>query len=265
MSETSHRLVVRRILVALSTSSPGLPALEAAVDLASRMQAELLGLFVEDTELLRLANSPYAREISYPSAQGVPLTPALMETMLRNQAEWARKELADAAGRAKVTWTFRSVRGSVRAVISAACQEADLLAMGRAAGPLGRQLRIVCARAGRASSSIPVILLPEQGSPYPSQWLTYYDGSAAAERGLLAAAQLAASGPNQVTIFIPSSDQERFESLQKEAAALLHNGKISARYRRIDPNDENSLVLAIEAAGGGILVLGEMPGDDEPE
>lgn len=258
-------MVVRRILVALSASSPGLPALEAAVELASRMQAELLGLFVEDTELLRLASSPYAREISYPSAQGVPLTPALMETMLRTQAEWARKALADAADRAKVSWTFRSVRGSVRSVISAACQEADLLAVGRSAGPLGRQLRIVCTGAGRAPNSIPVILLPEQGTPHPSQWLTYYDGSPAAKRGLLAAAQLASSGANEITIFIPTADRGQFEALQKEAGALLQNEKTKVQYRRIDPVDENSLVLAINAAGGGILVLGEMPGDDEPE
>jgi nucleotide-binding universal stress UspA family protein len=265
VSEPLRNLVFRRILVALSASSPSLPALEAAVDLASRMQAELLGLFVEDTDLLRLAESPYACEFLYPSAREVPLSPASMESMLRNQAEWARKALAQAAERAKVRWSFRSVRGRVKAVITAASSEADLLAMGRAGWSLGRQLRIGPARAGHAAGAIPVILLPEQGGPPSPQWLVYYDSSPEAKRGLLAAAQLATAGPNAITVIIAAAKMELFVKLRKEAGTLLHGREIKVRYRRIDPEQEGSLVQAINEEGGGILVLGGMPADDETE
>ncbi|MBK7177644.1 MAG: universal stress protein [Chloroflexi bacterium] len=57
---------IQRILVALDASPHSLAALEAAIDLAERLDAELQGLFVEDINLLRLAQLPFARELRYP-------------------------------------------------------------------------------------------------------------------------------------------------------------------------------------------------------
>ena len=68
MKEEARELVIRRILVALDASRHSLAALEAAAELAARLKAELVGLFVEDIDLLRLAGLPFAREIRYPSA-----------------------------------------------------------------------------------------------------------------------------------------------------------------------------------------------------
>jgi K+-sensing histidine kinase KdpD len=60
VSQTNPVLTIRRILVALDASPDSLAALKTAADLARRMEAELMGLFVEDIELLRMADSPYA-------------------------------------------------------------------------------------------------------------------------------------------------------------------------------------------------------------
>jgi hypothetical protein len=59
---------IHRILVALDASVRSLAALEAAAELAAEWHAELLGLFVEDVELLRLAATPAAIHCVYPSA-----------------------------------------------------------------------------------------------------------------------------------------------------------------------------------------------------
>src|SRR2546425_755825 len=131
MSETDTTFRVRRILVALDSSAHSLAALEASVDMAARMEAELTGLFVEDIELLRMADAPFARELLYPSATEAPLNRATMERKLRAQSEQARKALAAAADRAQVQWTFRTVRGQVISEVLAAAGEADLLAIGK--------------------------------------------------------------------------------------------------------------------------------------
>ena len=55
----------RRIVVALDASSHSHAALAAAVALAGRLQAELQGIFVEDVNLLRLAELPFAREVRF--------------------------------------------------------------------------------------------------------------------------------------------------------------------------------------------------------
>ena len=81
---------IRRILVALDSSRASLAALDAAVDLAGRIDAELLGIFVEDVELLRMADAPYAREILYPSAMEAPLSRGTMERNFKAQSAQAR-------------------------------------------------------------------------------------------------------------------------------------------------------------------------------
>ena len=68
MSEPATEFVVRRILVALDASTQSLAALRTAVTLAAELGAELEGLFVEDTNLMRMAMLPVARRVLFPSA-----------------------------------------------------------------------------------------------------------------------------------------------------------------------------------------------------
>ena len=56
-------MTLRRIVVGLDAGPRDRAALEAAAQLAARMQAELVGLFVEDIDLLHLAGLPFAREV----------------------------------------------------------------------------------------------------------------------------------------------------------------------------------------------------------
>ncbi|MGD9028912.1 MAG: universal stress protein, partial [Anaerolineae bacterium] len=63
MREQDEELTIRRILIALDASSHSIAALRAAARLASSLEAELHGLFVEDINLLRAAGLPMAREL----------------------------------------------------------------------------------------------------------------------------------------------------------------------------------------------------------
>src|SRR5690554_5627839 len=56
--------VARRILVLLDGSRLSLAAMEAAADIARAQQAEVLGIFVEEANLLRSAGYGFAREVS---------------------------------------------------------------------------------------------------------------------------------------------------------------------------------------------------------
>ena len=59
MNEGQGEVTIQRILVAVDASPPSFAALEAAVELAATLGAELIVLFVEDIALLRLAESPF--------------------------------------------------------------------------------------------------------------------------------------------------------------------------------------------------------------
>lgn len=136
---------LRRIVIGLA---PGTPQreLEAASDFAGRLDAELLGLFVEDAQLLRFAALPFAHEISLPTAQRRGIDPATLERELRSHAEEARRSLASAAGRASTRWAFQVARGDpgeeIVAAAAAALQDATarlrLLMLGDGGSPMRR-------------------------------------------------------------------------------------------------------------------------------
>jgi len=256
MTEPGVTFAIRRILVALDSSPHSLAALEAAVDLAASVEAELAGLFVEDIELLRMADSPFARELLYPSATAAPVNRATMERKLRAQSEQARAALAAAAQRAQVPWSFRTVRGQVTPEVLAAAGEADLLAMGKLGWSLGAKVRIGSTALELALSTIPVLLLPEHRAFAKLPLLVYFDGSAAARRAILLSGQLVESSKRGMTVLVAAGGQESALKLQQEVEALLKGQGIQVRYRRIDSEDESGLIRALRGEEAGILVLG---------
>jgi len=256
MRNAESRNAIRRILVALDASPHSRMAVEIAAELASRIEAELTGLFVEDIELLRLAETPGAREILYPSALESSLTRTSMEAKLKAQSEMARKSLQTAAQRVRVQWSFRTVRGRVTEEILSAAEEADLLAIGKVGWSFTRGPRIGATAMELTAATIPLLLLPERGVPGKMKLLVYYDGTPAAKRSLLAAAQFAASGTSGITILIDTADPELARRRQEEASAVLQGTGVSAAYRAFDSRDESSLLRTVSAEQPGIFVLG---------
>jgi nucleotide-binding universal stress UspA family protein len=106
MNDWEDELIIRRILVALDASQPSLAALEAAVELATRLKAELLGLFVEDVNLLRLVGLPFAREINLSSAAVRPINGPTLERELKTWAARGLQILAAAASQARMDWHY---------------------------------------------------------------------------------------------------------------------------------------------------------------
>ena len=109
-------VTVRRIVVAADTSAPGRAALDAAVRLAQRLEAELEGLYLEDVNLKRLAELPIAREFQF---GGVARAAAGVADDLRAEALRLRRAFEEAAARARVQASFRVAEGVIEHTIVA--------------------------------------------------------------------------------------------------------------------------------------------------
>jgi len=118
---------VRRVVVKMDAEARSPAVLAAAVALADKLQAELVGLFVEDANLLHFAAFPFTCEVCFPSATRREVDTAAMQRMLRGLAEDARKTLALAAGGSAVRWSFEITRGSAAGALLAAVTDADLV------------------------------------------------------------------------------------------------------------------------------------------
>ncbi len=142
----------RTILLALE-SGADVMALEAAAELAVLLRGTLQGVFVENVELLRLAQLPFAREISLSSNTVRQLQSKQLERELRAQAEQARGLLERQARRHSLQWSFRVERG---AVIAAVAGNLDIAVVGRP--QLQRRQSAVTDGGG-------TVLVPYNGSP----------------------------------------------------------------------------------------------------
>ena len=159
--------LTRRILIGLNSSHQSLAALEKAADLAAQMRAELVGVFVVDDNLLRLAALPCAWEVRFGTAKARNLSQDTVERTFAHMANEARATLERVAARRHVHWSFSSTRGSVagcllesisgesknyprgrpaRAGVGVGCHSVLLLQIGQCEVPQGKAVVILNGR-----------------------------------------------------------------------------------------------------------------------
>jgi len=116
----------RRILVTLDSTRASQSALESAALLAKAMHFELVGLFVEDADLMALAALPFSREVRRTGAIH-NLDPDALQKEVAAHAAAARSLMRQVAVRHHLRWSFRSVRASRRAGIVTESASIDIL------------------------------------------------------------------------------------------------------------------------------------------
>lgn len=258
MKDSERELTIRRILVGLDASPHSLWALEAAGELAASLRAEVLGLFVEDINLLRLARLPFAREVGFFSGSLRRLDIQNVEQQLRAQAERARQALTTIAERTEVRWSFQVTRGDITSELLAAALDADLVILGKA-GWSGQRRLGSTARAVLLQASGPALIL-QDGARLALPALVLYDGSQMAQRALAAAIQLVRGKEGYLTILLLAGDAETAQFLQAQVAEWLRERELKAHYRWLSEADVPRLCRVARAEGGGVLIVhGETP------
>ncbi|MCA9971839.1 MAG: universal stress protein [Anaerolineales bacterium] len=246
---------IRRILVAVDASAASVAALEAAVSLASDLDAELVGLFVEDVNLVRLAELPAAQQVRLISARAQPLDRDHVAQTLRGQAARARRALQAAADEADVPTEFHVVRGQVTAAVLAAAAEADLVILGRRARPLTRRHRLG-STARAALTAVPRSLMLVRPRPISQRpVLVTFDGSPLSWRALRKAAALA-QATHRLQVLLITEVPAQAAKWQAEVADWLEARTQQASYRQLPRATLAQLVTAVQRAKGDVLIIG---------
>jgi nucleotide-binding universal stress UspA family protein len=247
----------RPIIVAVDASPSSIAACEAAAAFAAARDASLIGIFVEDIELLQTAQIPTIREIGSFSASVRALDPSDLEDQLRARATQAKRALEKVARGARVAWSFRVVRGSVSSQLVSAAAEADIITLGKVGwslagrGHVGSTARALLARA----RSWVLILQPGQGRPGPVRALL--EASTPLDDIVDAAAALAdqAGADIELVSFAPNADAARgLAGRAKERLAALH---LEARARWLGPTDGDALARAVSESAGALVVAAD--------
>ncbi len=248
-------LNIRRILVAMDGSEHSLAALDAAMALAEPLRAELDVLFVEDADLLRLADLPFARVTSLALRQVERTDRARMERHLRLRAARARDAFRRRTARARVRTRFSSVRGEVVQEVLAASAQVDLLGLGKMGH--GRVCTERCGSTLRAALEAEQPLLVAEGRARSGEGLlVLYDGSPAARRALALAQELGMGARQRLNVVALAGSAPEAQQLAREAEEHLSGGGASAEVSYSWAGAPAAIAAAVRRFRPALIVLG---------
>lgn len=247
-------MIIKRILVAIDASPYSLAALAAAADLAEKLQVELCGLYVEDINLLRLAELPFAREFRYSRPESHKLDSVHMAEQLRLQAALARRHFEDLAAARKLLCSFQVVRGAISGELENAAQETDLLVLGRISRSLLRTNRLGSTAKTAVARAQQSILLTHAQADLNRPILLIYDGSEAAERALTMAIHLG-GGNGRYHILIHTTDDQKAQIIKSSLDLRFKTEKLAGSFRRLYRLNTPEIAHLLHMTQSGVLIV----------
>lgn len=244
---------IRRILVALDASPSSLAALRAAADLAARLDAELVGLFVEDINLLRLADLNLAREVSIFTSAGRLFDRQSIEQQLHSQARQARRALAQIGERGHLRWSFQVVQGIISQELLQAAENTDAIVLGKAGWSHRRQIGSTARTIAMLAPRHAIVL--QFGSHFGIPVGLVYDGSPAAQRALASAGNLLENREGFLVVMILAQGAEEARQLQSEVGDFVRRHNLHIHYRWVARGDEVKLADLVRSERCGVLIV----------
>lgn len=243
---------IQRILIAIDGSPHSMAALKLAAELASKINAELIGVYVEDINLLRLAELPITREVGFYSARLREMDIQRIKRQLRGQARRAEHALALIAESFEVHWSFHIAQGRIPAELLAAATEADLVILGKSGWSRRRRL-------GSTAKTLVIqferqILVFQAGVRLARAVLVIYDGSEASKKALNAALNIL-EDDSSLTVLMVTRDAENMNNLQSDVQAWAQRHNIHPQYRWTTQIDEAVIANQAWSIGCGFLIL----------
>lgn len=244
-----------RILVLLDGSRLSRAALAAAADIAGREGREVLGVFVEEDNLLRSAAYPFTREVGGTSGERRPMDRILLEQRLRRLAERARSALTELEAQRGFPCDLSVIRGHVVDEVLALARPQDLLVLGRSGWSEAIGMRLGSTARGLMHQAPGVVLLwCETRKPVQRVVVLLNDHDDANERALLAAQSVCRHRQQPVTVVVPAGDGLTASKLADLQAATAVFGK-GCRLRQLASMGAATVARVLREEGASQLVI----------
>jgi nucleotide-binding universal stress UspA family protein len=252
MTTSDSEKKIKRILVALDASPHSLAALEMGTELAAKLGAELTGIFVEDINIHRLANLPFANEVGFLTASIRKLDTPLVSREFRTLARQAYQAMELLAKRRNLSWSFRRVQGVIPMELINAASDADLILLGKSGWSKRKQMG--------STARVVVIDAPRQafflrpGIQIGLPMLVLYDGSPIA-RKTLGVALLIHTGNHPVNILVLAKQESVAEKLQSDVIRQAEMAGNPVELQWTPDLDLSILANMTTSSSCGILIL----------
>ncbi len=247
-----------RVLILLDGSRLSLAALKAAAEIASARNAEVLGIFVEEINLLRTAGYGFAREVGGSSGLARPLDAAALEARMQALAEQVRRSLQQTMAGRGLVQTLKLCRGRVAEEVLNLMQPEDLVVLGRVGWSgipgtrLGSTARVLLRQApgdvllwaeprrqNQSQNRVVVLLNHDQGANH---------------RAVSVGAELARRRNQPLSVLIRTNPEDD-QSVAEDILTYLQREGIAARVKRIPVASADAAGRALQEEGATQLVV----------
>lgn len=249
---------IARVLVALDPSEHSRAALHAAASMATRFDAELLALFVEDVNVRRLTELPFVQEVGFYSGSCRRVEISELSRQLRVQAGVMQREFRLVTQHIRTRCTFRKTRGAVAAEVLEAAKEADVVILGKGAwsavdtGRLAPDVREILRQAPAST------LMLQAESELEPPVRVVFDGSPLGAKALSVAAGLADNG--ELIVLLLADDPERAQDLEEQARESLDEAELEISFQTLTEASVSRLAYVVAREERGTLILPAHPG-----
>jgi hypothetical protein len=246
MKEKLPDTVTRRIAVILELGGSGQPLLDLLQPLLDiEGDTDLLGVFVEDDELLRAAALPFVQELCRLTFRVREFHSVEFERAVAMRTRSARLALDELTSRLGVPHTFRSVRGPAVNLLRDTAHSADITVF--------EPMWMFAA----AQLSPSVHRRPQK------RIVVAVDDLETGAEVLIAAALLAEGGSRRLSVLLTGPAVKELDALDSLITELLPAGP--ARIRIVPEPGVQSLIAETRLEGAGMLVLGATEERLKPE
>ncbi len=244
----------QRILVALDCSNHSYAALKAAVVLARHFDASLTGVFIEDTRLMDLANSPFCTEVGEYTAAVRNISYENLSKGIRVQYKWIGRAFSKLIKAAEIDAKLRIHQGKITETLFDLMQDYDLIVIGKSGTNLMHGQRFgSTARAMMRACQKPILLL-EEGNKIGYPTLFLYDGSELGKQSLTKAKSFLDPGETLVFL-IDNQNQTTFESHTAALNAWAKVNNINISIEPIRLNRPFSFFQMVSGLKIGLFIL----------
>jgi nucleotide-binding universal stress UspA family protein len=233
---------IQRVIVAVDDAAAAAAALQAAVQLASSLDARLTALFLENADLLRAIELPFLKETGAVSGTVRPIAGSSLLRLLRERAEQVRAAVAATAQASGLAWQFEVVRGQRPTLLRIPRPALDLLVLPQGAGS-GLAAFFGSASSRQAAAEESPIALAVRDAP-------------GAQRAFHVAGVLAAVRDAPLVLLLPGGDPEANRRLQRLAHEAFGGTSVRPRYVTVPDFGAQTLAAAVRQHCARLLVCG---------
>lgn len=241
-----------RVLAGFGAIADEAPTIETAMALASALEADVAGCFIEDVDLLNLAALPFARAVRPADRSVLEIEHDQMQRQITRAASVCEDLLLTRASGTRVRCTFQTKRGGYLAEIARETATRDIVVVNPLNLPHRRRDAVSLLLDGIRQAAGAVIL-PERARQGTGGPVVLVAAGPAGERTGLDLAERIARTMTERTIVLTSSD-EGSEDVQGRAVTPDDAGS-RVDVRHVPGNHLQALAAALEEVRPSFVVV----------